>query len=91
MINFNYFLPIPKAVEHDDIAAHSPPDDPPVVRLRSYGLFVCPYSIFLVSCHRFTSGTFVNAIKIPPASLIKRIHSLSSLACVVLREINPSV
>jgi len=35
-------LPIPPAEQHDEIAAASPPLEPPGVRSRLHGLLVCP-------------------------------------------------
>lgn len=83
--------PKPKHVPQLLIKAPSPPLDPPTVRLWSYGLFVCPVRLFLLSCHLFTSGMFVVAIMIAPASFINRIHSASSSDRVVGRDNRPRV
>lgn len=44
---------MPNADIQEVTAAPSPPEDPPTVRLVSYGLLVCPINIFLVSCLKF--------------------------------------
>lgn len=57
----------------------------------SYGLFVEPIKLFLVSCHLFTSGTLVVANKRAPAFFTNAMHSASSLEVTFFRASKPNV
>lgn len=73
------------------ISTPSPPLEPPAVLLLSYGLFVCPTTLFLVSIHLFNSGILLVAIIIAPASFINRTHSASSVDLALERATSPMV
>src|ERR1700735_4101358 len=60
-------LPTPPAEQPAAMAAASPPLEPPGVRKRSHGLFVCPYNKLSVSYAIRNSGTFVFPRMMAPA------------------------
>lgn len=60
-------LPNSKGVNPIANAALDPPDDPPGVRSRSWGLFVVPYTSLKLWMSSANSGRFVFAKGITPA------------------------
>src|SRR6187431_987484 len=60
-------------------AAAAPPDDPPGVRVRSYGLLVVPYTWLYVWMSPAYSGRFVLANGIAPASRRRATGQASSV------------
>ena len=71
----------------DAIAAASPPDEPPAVRVRSCGFFVAPNSGLTESHHIANSETLVLPSRIAPAARIRATGAQSaSLTCVSSRR-----
>jgi hypothetical protein len=57
-----------------------PPEEPPVVRLRSQGFRVTPLASLAVQGQIMSSGTFVMPIGIAPAARSRRTTSASAAA-----------
>ncbi len=51
--------PTPKTEAAEEMAAASPPEEPPQMRPVWYGFLVRPYTLLYVSHHMHSSGTFV--------------------------------